>query len=102
MTVSFHKAAAGFPFAGVGSVDDVGVGRGSNHSINVPLHEGVDDKTFTSIFGAVISKTIAHFAPNAVVLQCGVSALAGDRLGQFNLSCRSFAAIAEMLRDYTQ
>ena len=48
----------------------------SHPSIHPPIylshpiqHEGVDDKTFTSIFGAVISKAIAHFAPNAVVLQ---------------------------------
>ncbi|EQB61586.1 histone deacetylase 1, partial [Vairimorpha apis BRL 01] len=44
MTVSFHKYGDYFP--GTGMLDDVGLGKGKNYAVNVPLKNGIDDETF--------------------------------------------------------
>jgi Histone deacetylase domain len=86
MTVSFHKFGEYFP--GTGDVKDVGYGSGKNYAINFPLHDGMDDEKYKSVFRPVIAKVMEHFQPGAVVLQCGADSLSGDRLGCFNLSLK--------------
>lgn len=70
MTVSFHKFGEYFPGTGGISVrvlgpacfrsrsqrlwaQDVGVGKGKGYALNFPLHDGIDDDTFQSIFQPV-------------------------------------------------
>ncbi|XP_049851640.1 histone deacetylase B-like [Schistocerca gregaria] len=94
MTVSFHKYAQGF-FPGTGSLQEVGHKSGKYYSVNVPLRDGIDDKSYLGIFKPVISDVMEIYAPSAVVIQCGADSLRGDRIGNFNLS---LAGHAECLR----
>ena len=47
----------------------------------------------------VISQIMEHYAPSAVVLQCGSDSLAGDKLGCFNLSMRGTCAARTLLSE---
>ncbi|OQV21135.1 putative histone deacetylase 1-B [Hypsibius exemplaris] len=85
MTVSFHKYNGTF-FPGTGHMNDIGVDRGKYYSVNVPLHDGIDDASYALIFEPVMEKVVQFYDPQAIVLQCGADSLAGDRLGCFNLS----------------
>lgn len=86
MTVSFHKFGDFFP--GTGDVKDDGWGRGKNYSVccvffahltaaffidwlqvNFPLAEGIDDRSYSTVFKPVISKIMEVYRPSAVVLQ---------------------------------
>ncbi|OQR83522.1 histone deacetylase, partial [Thraustotheca clavata] len=87
MTVSFHKYG-GIYFPGTGNVKDVGYGDGKNYAVNFPCHDGMDDESFTAVFREVITKVMEHFAPGAVLMQCGSDSISGDRLGSFNLSVK--------------
>jgi len=98
MTVSFHKFGDFFP--GTGALKDVGVYRGKNYSINFPLNDGIDDKTFTSVFQPVITKVMATYKPGAVVLQCGADSLTGDRLGCFNLTLKGHGDAVEHVKSF--
>lgn len=60
MTASFHKFGEYFP--GTGDVNDIGHGDGKHHAINFPLHDGMDDASFNSIFRPVIGKVRTHNA----------------------------------------
>ena len=51
MTLSFHKFGDFFP--GTGHVKDKGVDDGSNHSINFPLKDGIDDFNYAYYFRSV-------------------------------------------------
>ena len=51
MTVSFHNYGNYFP--GTGNVTDVGLGEGKNYAVNVPLKDGMDDKSYKYIFEPV-------------------------------------------------
>jgi len=84
MTISFHKFGNFFP--GTGCINDVGILKGKNYSINVPLDQGIDDWSYKQVFDHVIENSVSKFKPNVIVLQCGADSLAGDRLGCFNLS----------------
>ncbi|GJP33765.1 hypothetical protein CLOM_g18281 [Closterium sp. NIES-68] len=98
MTVSFHKFGDYFP--GTGDLRDTGYGKGKHYSLNVPLHDGIDDDSYLSLFKPLISKVMDVFQPGAVVLQCGADSLSGDRLGCFNLSVRGHSECVRFLRSF--
>ena len=39
-----------------GHVDDVGHMSGKNHSLNVPLHDGIDDMSYEELFKPIMAK----------------------------------------------
>ncbi|CAM9754310.1 unnamed protein product, partial [Choristocarpus tenellus] len=98
MTVSFHKFGEYFP--GTGDVKDVGVNLGQNYAINFPLQDGINDESYRSIFRPVLEKVMEHFAPEAIVMQCGADSLSGDRLGCFNLSLRGHADCVSFVKSF--
>ncbi|KAL8425393.1 hypothetical protein Efla_003621 [Eimeria flavescens] len=81
---SFHKYGHFFP--GTGALDDIGMDEGLGYSVNVPLHEGINDQTYSALFIRVMDQIMEAYRPEAVVMQCGADSVAGDRLGCFNLS----------------
>lgn len=98
MTVSFHKFGDYFP--GTGHVLDIGFGNGKNYALNFPLNDGMDDKSFQSIFRPIVSAVIERFSPGAIVMQCGADSLSGDRLGCFNLSLRGHADCVKYVKGF--
>ncbi|QIW98927.1 hypothetical protein AMS68_004445 [Peltaster fructicola] len=98
MTVSLHKYGEYFP--GTGELRDIGVGQGKYHSVNFPLRDGIDDKSYKSIFEPIISAVMEYYKPEAVVLQCGGDSLSGDRLGCFNLSMRGHANCVNFVKKF--
>ncbi|CAI7855661.1 unnamed protein product, partial [Closterium sp. NIES-53] len=83
-----------------GDLRDTGYGRGKHYSLNVPLHDGIDDDSYLSLFKPLITKVMDVFQPGAVVLQCGADSLSGDRLGCFNLSVRGHSECVRFLRSF--
>ncbi|KAK4735237.1 hypothetical protein R3W88_009498 [Solanum pinnatisectum] len=73
MTVSFHKFGDFFP--GTGHAKDIGATTGKYYALNAPLHNGIDDESFRSLFP-------------------------GDRLGVFNLSVKGHADCIRFLRSF--
>lgn len=98
MTCSFHKFGEYFP--GTGDVKDVGYGVGKNYSVNFPLHDGMDDASFTDVFRNVIKNVMQFYSPEAIVLQCGADSLSGDRLGCFNLSIKGHADCVAFVKSF--
>ena len=98
MTVSFHKYGEFFP--GTGELRDIGVGQGKHYSVNFPLRDGIDDKSYKGIFEPVIKACMDYYQPQAVVLQCGGDSLSGDRLGCFNLSMAGHANCVEFVKSF--
>lgn len=99
MTCSFHKYGGGF-FPGTGDVLNVGRGPGQYYAVNVPLKDGIDDRTYYDLFRPVIDRIMEAYQPEAVVFQCGADSLNGDKLGVFNLSIRGHAACLEYVKKF--
>jgi len=51
LTCSFHKFGNFFP--GTGRIDDKGIEAGTNHAVNFPLKDGMDDMSYEMIFKPV-------------------------------------------------
>ena len=81
-------------------LQDRGYGQGKNYSLNVPLHSGMDDDSYRSIFRPIIGQVMERFRPGAVVLQCGADSLAGDKLGTFNLSLKGHADCVSYVKSF--
>lgn len=99
MTVSFHQFGDDF-FPGTGSVNDIGAGKGRYYSVNVPFRAGINDDDYEKIFIPVIARVIQVYAPSVIVLQCGADSLAGDKLGDFNLTLKGHGKCVEYIRRY--
>ncbi len=98
MTVSFHKYGDFFP--GTGDLKDIGASNGRYYSLNVPLHDGMDDASYGKLFKPIIAKVMEMYKPGAVVLQCGADSLASDRLGCFNLSLDGHADCVRFVKSF--
>jgi acetoin utilization deacetylase AcuC-like enzyme len=99
-TLSLHKHGPGF-FPGTGALQEVGFGPGKNYALNVPLKDGMDDETYLAVFSDVARAVRLAFKPDAVVLQCGCDGLAGDPLGGWNLTQRSFEGCVRLVRGWS-
>lgn len=66
LTASLHKFGDFFP--GTGHIDDKGIEDGVNHSVNVPLKDGIDDFSYETMFKPIMKSIIDNFKPSAIVL----------------------------------
>ncbi|KAH0788022.1 Histone deacetylase 1 [Histomonas meleagridis] len=98
LTVSFHKYGDFFP--GTGHYDDIGIGKGKHYAVNIPLRDGIDDESYEGLFKPILSKLIAWYRPQAILLQCGSDSLTGDRLGCFNLTIKGHASCVEFIKGF--
>lgn len=99
LTLSFHKYGDGF-FPGSGSLEEMGVRKGKYHTINVPLHNGIDDAGYAYLFQPIVTATIETYRPSVIVLQCGADSLGCDRLGCFNLSLKGHGECVSFVKSF--
>lgn len=99
MTVSFHQFGDDF-FPGTGDFTDVGVDAGKYYSINVPLKAGIVDKDYQNVFEPIMTKVMEVYDPKVIVMQCGADSLAGDKLGDFNLSLRGHGNCVKFMKKF--
>lgn len=106
MTLSFHKFGdKEYPFfPGTGALDETGpdsnASPGAHHSLNVPLHNGIEDMDYVELYKAIVGPCVAHYNPTAIVLQCGADSLGGDRLGCFNLNIKAHGACVAFTKTF--
>eukprot|EP00736_Rhodelphis_marinus_P006220 Rmarinus@m.17449 len=99
MTVSFHKYGDLF-FPGTGDIWDIGANAGKYYSVNVPLKDGIDDKSYERIFKPIMTKVMETYRPGVIVLQCGADSLTQDRLGCFNVSTKGHGECVRFMKSF--
>jgi acetoin utilization deacetylase AcuC-like enzyme len=93
--VSVHQ----YPFyPGTGAADDVGVGRGSGYTVNIPLESGAGDEDYRLVFERVVLPIIEAFAPDLLLLSAGYDAHDRDPLGGMHVSTEGYTQMTGMLR----
>ena len=104
MTLSFHKYDKMEFFPGTGALTDTGPRNnsspGAHHSLNVPLHNGIDDEQYIKLFEDIVRPCVRTYQPTAVVLQCGADSLGGDRLGCFNVGIKAHGACVGFMKTF--
>ncbi|NQT50898.1 acetoin utilization protein AcuC, partial [bacterium] len=99
MTLSLHESGATL-FPGTGSVDEIGTGDGTGYSVNVPLPADTYDAAYLRAFDAVAMPVIRAFAPDVIVLELGMDALAGDPLAHLKLTNNAYADVVARVMSF--
>jgi acetoin utilization deacetylase AcuC-like enzyme len=93
LAISLHQEDL-FP-VGSGHVEDLGEGDGLGTTINVPLPAGAGRAAYLAAFDRVVRPALDRFAPDFVLVACGLDASMVDPLGRMNLSSECFALLTE-------
>jgi len=99
MTVSLHQDGRTL-FPGTGMVDEIGTGAGRGYSVNVPLPAGTYDEVYLQAFNTIVPPLAAAFAPDVIVLELGMDALAGDPLAGLSLTNNTYASVVEAVMGF--
>ena len=84
LTLSVHHAALGFfPASEHSALPDISSDAFDPFTLALPLHAGASCATFTRVWRTV-DRILEAFAPDYIVLQCGVDGLAEDPVGAWN------------------
>jgi histone deacetylase 8 len=98
LTLSIHHAARGFfPPSEHSALPDPSSHLFDPFTLSLPLHAGASCATFMRVWQAV-DRILVAFAPDYVVLQCGVDGLAGDPIGAWNWSLGDEGGLAWFVR----
>lgn len=99
LTCSFHKYNGTF-FPATGNFNEVGIGKGKNFAVNVPLRDGIEDENYVKLFKSIMEPIISSFQPSVIVQQCGADSLGCDRLGCFNLNIKGHGACVKYIQSF--
>ncbi len=89
LTLSIHESGR-YLFPGTGRVIDTGEGDGKGFAINVPLPPLADDACYRLVLREIIAPSLAAYAPDVIVAQCGADALHTDPLTHLGLTLSGY------------
>jgi acetoin utilization deacetylase AcuC-like enzyme len=92
--VSSHQ----FPFyPGTGAATEVGHGRGTGFTVNVPLEAGATDADYRLVYEGIVGPVLAAFEPDLLMVSAGYDAHERDPLASMRMSTAGFAALLQDL-----
>jgi acetoin utilization deacetylase AcuC-like enzyme len=95
LTVSIHQDRS-FP-SDSGLVEHVGEGEGVGKNVNVNLPAGTGDPGYHYALDRIVVPILHEFAPELVIVACGVDASLFDPLSRLGLTAAGFAHVAARL-----
>ncbi len=91
--VSLHQDGL-FP-PDMGLLEQVGSGAGVGKTVNIPLPPGSGDATYAAAIERIVAPIVRQFAPELLLISCGLDAGAFDPLGRMNLSSVGFRELTQ-------
>jgi acetoin utilization deacetylase AcuC-like enzyme len=89
LTISVHQEDLFPPASGL--VGDVGDGDGIGANLNVALPAGAGRAAYLDVLDRVVMPALERFAPQFILVACGLDAGMLDPLGRMNLTSECFA-----------
>jgi acetoin utilization protein AcuC len=96
--MSLHESGESL-FPGTGSEREIGRGKGRGYTVNVPFPPDTYDEVYLDAFTQVAVPLLEAYAPDAVVLELGMDALAGDPLAHMALTNNALATVVRRIVD---
>lgn len=97
MTISLHESGKTL-FPGTGFENEIGEGEGRGYSVNIPLPVGTYDAAYLRAFRDGAFPLMKAFAPDVVIMELGMDALAGDPLAHLHLTNNVFPDIISLVK----
>jgi acetoin utilization protein AcuC len=101
MTISLHQNPKTL-FPGTGFADETGKGLGEGYCVNVPLPVGTYDQMYMKAFEEIVLPLIGAYDPDVIVFELGADALAGDPLGNLQLTNNVYADVINHLMSFNK
>ena len=95
LTISLHQEDLYPP--GSGLVAQIGSGDGTGANVNVELPAGSGRAAYLSTLDRVVVPALERFAPEFLLVACGLDASMQDPLGRMNLTSECFSLMTERL-----
>ncbi|HEY3524380.1 MAG TPA: GNAT family N-acetyltransferase [Candidatus Limnocylindrales bacterium] len=96
LTFSIHESGR-YLFPGTGFVDELGSGRASGTSANVPLEPFTGEAAWLDAVRSIVPGLAATFAPDAIVSQHGADSHAWDPLAHLRVTTTAMGEAARMV-----
>ncbi|MGI8712947.1 MAG: class II histone deacetylase [Solirubrobacteraceae bacterium] len=93
LTISLHQEDL-FP-PGSGRVAEVGKGPGEGTNVNLELPAGSGRAAYLAALDQVVVPALDRFAPEFILVGCGLDASLNDPLGRMNLTSECFALMTD-------
>lgn len=103
--ISIHQSitAYGSPFyPGTGHLEDIGEGRGTGLTLNIPLPPGHSDASYDRIFHQVVLPAARRFQPELILVSAGFDAHWIDPLAGMRLTLTGYTHLARWLVELAQ
>jgi acetoin utilization deacetylase AcuC-like enzyme len=94
--VSIHQSPL---YPGTGPAADVGSGRGTGYTVNLPVDPGTGDEVFCSLVEHVAMPLALDYRPQLILISAGFDAHQDDPLADCRVSDQGFGAMARAVRD---
>ena len=96
LVISLHESG-NYLFPGTGFQNEIGIGRGKGYTVNVPLPVGTYDAIYEEALQEIVWPLLDAYAPDVIVLEMGMDALAGDPLAHLHLTNNVHADVVHQL-----
>lgn len=91
-------------YPGTGSRQEIGVGKGENYTINVPMRAGSGDTEYRQAIEEILCPAVERFKPGFILVSAGFDAHRDDPLAAIKLTDAGYqyltAAVKEMAQRY--
>lgn len=96
--ISMHLYAPYF-YPGLGSLNEIGVGKGTGYTLNVPLPAYVGDEGYMRLLRELVLPRAYAFKPDLILVSAGFDAHWQDPLAAAGLSLTGYANLARALTE---
>ncbi len=98
----FSTHRYGFFYPGTGSATEVGKGKGTGFTVNVPLSTGVGDSDYGNIFEKILRPIALEYQPQLILISAGFDIHFDDPLGGMKVTERGFARMTQILMEIAE
>ncbi len=96
LVVDFHQQNL-FP-QGSGLLEQIGEGKGSGYTVNIPLPEASGDDDYLYIFDNIVDPLAKHFKPELILVSAGFDAHESDPLASMCLTTSGFSMLTAKVK----
>lgn len=86
-------------YPGSGWYEEIGEGKGTGYTINIPMSYGMGDEDYLYAFRDVLVPIAEAYIPDFILVSAGFDTYYNDPLGGMTVSETGFAAMSRMLLD---
>ncbi|MCA9726651.1 MAG: histone deacetylase [Candidatus Eisenbacteria bacterium] len=86
-----YVSSHAYPFyPGSGWFDEVGIGVGAGHTVNLPMPPGMGDTDFLHVYERIVEPIVDEYRPDLILVSAGYDTWQYDPIGPMRMSTEGF------------